>query len=136
MSTDMGDQIEDYTSSSLDFEHEEKEDITRLLSSEIEATVLPDPHIFNSDYHSVYIRYGIPIFIVATFSLLMASDIGVGASAHVEMSINGKVTSSQTNLEISVFSSIKKLWENDAVSYTQTACSSFTSSCLINRSIS
>ena len=107
--------MEDHTSSSLDMEHEDGEDTTRLLSSEIKATALPNPHIYNKDYHSVYVRYGIPIFLVATFSLLMASDIGVGAAAHVEMSINGKVTSSKTNLEISVFSSVKKLWENDAV---------------------
>ena len=108
--------MDERTTSSIDFDMEDSETTQPLLTENKAAAVLPRPHVFNH-YHSPYVRYGVPIFLIATFILLLASDIGVGASAHVEMSTSsGKIISSKTNLEISVFSSIKKLWENDAVS--------------------
>ena len=102
----------------MSMEDAEEPDQTQPFLPEYKRVVvcLPKPHMFNNDYHSVYVRYGIPVFIIATFSLLIASDIGVGASAHVEMSTNGNVISTSTNLEISVFTSIGRLWEHQAVS--------------------
>eukprot|EP00956_Cyclotella_meneghiniana_P005948 scaffold7775_cov61-Cyclotella_meneghiniana.AAC.19 len=108
--------MDECTISSLDVDMENSEATQPLLTENKTAAVLPRPHVFN-DYHSIYMRYGIPVVLIGTFTLLLASDIGVGASAHVEMSTSsGKIISSKTNLEISVFSSVKKLWENDAVS--------------------
>lgn len=108
--------MEEHTTSSLDVDAEEPDQTQPFLPEYERVVCLPKPHMFNNDYHSVYVRYGIPVFIIATFSLLMASDIGVGASAHVEMSTNGNVISTSTNLEISVFTSIGRLWEHQAVS--------------------
>ena len=114
--------MDECTTSSLDVDMENSEATQPLLTENKTAAVLPRPHVFN-DYHSIYMRYGIPVVLIATFTLLLASDIGVGASAHVEMSTSsGKIISSKTNLEISVFSSVKKLWENDAVSERRLYC--------------
>jgi hypothetical protein len=104
----------DERKSPLDLDDDATEPETSQLLFEEKSVRLPKPHVFNSDYHSPFVRYGVPIFLVATFALLMASDIGVGASAHVDTSINGKVMSSKTNLEISVFTSIGRLWEHEA----------------------
>jgi hypothetical protein len=70
------------------------------------------PSHFRNPEISPHIRYGIPIFFVFTFGLLLASDIGSGVSAYRKLVNPYAPNQNKTTelLQASVFTSIQKLW--------------------------
>ena len=69
-------------------------------------------HFRNEDVHSVYIRYGVPFYLLCALILLINADIGSGVSAEYILLRDGVVKEQQALLVASIFTSVKKLWEN------------------------
>jgi hypothetical protein len=69
---------------------------------------------FQNPKHSVYWRRGIPIYLLATLGLLLASDIGSGVSAVTLLIPAGEDTVNEqqenTLLTASIFTAVKELW--------------------------
>ena len=69
-------------------------------------------HFCNTKAHSVWCRFGIPIYLLATLGLLLASDIGSGVAAeYLLIQPNGEIFEEEVLLEVSIFTSVKELWE-------------------------
>lgn len=71
-------------------------------------------HICN-DFHPPHVRFGILIFLLGTFILLVFADFGSGVMADSIMIEDGEIVESNSILNVSVVSSVGKLW--DAESY-------------------
>lgn len=71
-------------------------------------------HIFNTDAHPWWVRYGIPLFLTCIFGLLLASDLGSGVSAEIRLLVDGVVEQHSTILTVSIFSSVAKLWDTES----------------------
>ena len=57
-------------------------------------------------------RYGIPLYLLATLSLLFVSHVGSGVSATFILNKpDGSIFQEQTLLKVSIFTSVKKLWD-------------------------
>jgi hypothetical protein len=69
-------------------------------------------HFRNAEAHPFWLRWGIPLWFVATVVLLINSDIGSGVSADYIQIKNGEVTNQSPLFEASIFSSVKELWLN------------------------
>jgi hypothetical protein len=67
-------------------------------------------HFRNEEVHSVYMRYGVPIFLMCTLILLINAHVGSGVSAEFVLLRDGKVEEQQELLVVSVFSSVTELW--------------------------
>jgi hypothetical protein len=67
-------------------------------------------HFRNQQAHSAGIRYGLPLFVIATFGLILASHIGSGVSAELVFTDNGKLIDEAVILTVSIFTSISALW--------------------------
>ena len=72
-------------------------------------------HFRNSESFPLYLRLGIPLFLFCTFILLLCADIGSGVTADTIMMEDGAVLETNNILNVSVISSVGKLW--DAESY-------------------
>jgi len=72
-------------------------------------------HLKNVDAFSWIIRWGILFFLFSTFVLLLNADIGSGVTADSVMMQDGEVQEVNQILNVSVISSVGKLW--DAKSY-------------------
>lgn len=72
---------------------------------------LPPAHWKNPEISPI-LRYGVPIFILATLGLLLASDIGSGVAAYRLLETNDPLipNSQALLLKASVFTSISALW--------------------------
>jgi hypothetical protein len=66
-------------------------------------------HFGNVD-HSVLVRYGIPLWTVATLVLLILSDIGSGVSAEYILRSDEGIIEARSLLVVSIFTSVKELW--------------------------
>eukprot|EP00970_Alexandrium_tamarense_P003642 scaffold570_cov169-Alexandrium_tamarense.AAC.24 len=99
-------------------EDEQPEVTSTEQEKEPPNVLLPPAHVANSQAHPLILRYGIPIFLVGTLSLLIASDIADGASAKLETRVEetGEVNGAITLGTISVFTSVKKMWNSESVS--------------------
>jgi len=84
------------------------EDASRLPSERYES------HIRN-EVHPIHVRWGILLFLLVTFVLLLFADFGSGVSADSIMMQEGVIVETFTILNLSVVSSVGKLW--DAESY-------------------
>lgn len=71
-------------------------------------------HLFNTEAHPCWIRYGVPLYLTCIFGLLLASDLGSGVSAETRLVIDGEVEQHDTILTVSIFSSVSKLWETQS----------------------
>lgn len=70
-------------------------------------------HFRNRQAHSPWLRYGIPIYLLCTLALLLASDIGSGVEAnYILRGSDGSVFEERTLLTASIFSSVKELWNS------------------------
>eukprot|EP00542_Grammatophora_oceanica_P011288 CAMPEP_0194033746 /NCGR_PEP_ID=MMETSP0009_2-20130614/6301_1 /TAXON_ID=210454 /ORGANISM="Grammatophora oceanica, Strain CCMP 410" /LENGTH=464 /DNA_ID=CAMNT_0038674465 /DNA_START=90 /DNA_END=1484 /DNA_ORIENTATION=- len=79
-----------------------------------ESLDVPPPPLKNSNI-SAFFRYGIPLYLVATFCLLLASDLGSGITAeYVLYRSDGSVFEKRTLLTASIFSSVKELWMTES----------------------
>ena len=58
----------------------------------------------------IYVRLGILIFLLATSLLLLAADIGSGVTVYSIMMEDGEVVEANAILNVSVISSVGKLW--------------------------
>jgi len=67
-------------------------------------------HFRNKQAHSVVVRYGVPIFIIITFGLVLASHIGSGVSAELVFTDNSNIIDEAVILTVSIFTSVKALW--------------------------
>ena len=68
-------------------------------------------HFRNTEEHSVWCRYGIPLYLVATLGLLLASHIGSGVAAeYILIQSDGSVFEQEALLQASIFTSVKSLW--------------------------
>ena len=72
-------------------------------------------HLKNKEAFPWYLRWGILFFLVCTFVLLLNADFGSGVMADSILMEEGKVVNSNSILNVSVVSSVGKLW--DAKSY-------------------
>ena len=70
-------------------------------------------HLRNG-FHPVHVRFGILLFLLGTFILLVFADFGSGVTADSILMQNGEVYESYTILNVSVVSSVGKLWEADS----------------------
>jgi hypothetical protein len=71
-------------------------------------------HFRNSDAHSALVRFGVPLWTVATLVLLINSDIGSGVSADYILRGEEKIIEQDSLFVASIFSSVKELWINDS----------------------
>ena len=67
-------------------------------------------HIRN-EIHSPLVRWGVLLFLVGTFILLVFADFGSGVTAESIFVQNGEISERTTILNVSVVSSVGKLWE-------------------------
>jgi hypothetical protein len=73
----------------------------------------PNPsHFGNAEAHPAWVRYGIPLFLLATLVLLINADVGSGVSADYILMKDGDVEETRALLTVSVFSSVRELWNN------------------------
>jgi hypothetical protein len=72
-------------------------------------------HLLNKQAHSAFIRYGVPVFILVTFGLILASHIASGVSAELVFTDNGYLVSEANLLTVSIFSSVKALWNANSI---------------------
>lgn len=77
-----------------------------------ELSTMHPSHFRNTEAHSVYLRYGIPLYLVCTLTLLINSDVGSGVTAEYVLIQNGEIYEQEHLLKASIFSSIKELWHN------------------------
>mmetsp|Transcript_1338 Transcript_1338/g.1866 ORF Transcript_1338/g.1866 Transcript_1338/m.1866 type:complete len:479 (-) Transcript_1338:119-1555(-) len=96
---------------SSEFEDNDEEQHESTTTTRTRTTTPLPSHLMNKEAHPAYIRYGIPLFLLCTFSLLLASDLSSGVSAEARLTISGKVISHETLFTVSIFSSVSKLWE-------------------------
>lgn len=60
-------------------------------------------------------RYGVPVYLLGALLLLLASDIGSGVTAeYILIKPDGSIFEQRTLLTVSIFNSVKKLWEADS----------------------
>jgi hypothetical protein len=69
-------------------------------------------HFRNVEAHPAWLRYGIPLWLIATFVLLFNSDIGSGVTADWLLYQKGELIERRSLIEVSIFSSVKELWLN------------------------
>jgi hypothetical protein len=62
----------------------------------------------------IYVRFGIPTFLFATFLLLLNADIGSGVTADSILMQDGEVVEINSILNVSVISSVGKLWNAES----------------------
>ena len=83
-----------------------------------EAYLPPDTlhvsHFRNAEAHSVYIRYGVPFFMLCALVLLINADVGSGVSAEYILLRDGEIQEQRELLTASIFTSIQKLWDNES----------------------
>jgi len=84
------------------------------VNGEEEATDLAKyiPPFRNEDMHSVYVRYGVPFFMVCTLVLLINAHVGSGVTADYILLLDGQVQEHKQLLHASIFTSVHKLWQN------------------------
>jgi hypothetical protein len=106
------------SSSNNDNENDDDTDTTTTI---IDTTTLHVSH-FQNPQLSVYWRWGIPLYFLATLGLLTASDIGSGVSAVSLLVPAGEDTVNEqqenTILTVSIFTAVKKLWETGSYALT------------------
>jgi hypothetical protein len=88
------------------------EESTKEETSPEEAP--PVSHFRNVEAHPAWIRYGIPLWLIATFVLLLNSDIGSGVSADWLLYQNGELIERRALFTASIFTSVKELWLNES----------------------
>lgn len=99
----------------VDIAEQEEENVTVGEDAEREddVNVKVYPSYFrNAEAFPKYVRWGIPAFLIGTFILLVNADIASGVSAHYFLVQNGVVVEERDLLNVSVISSVKKLWHN------------------------
>jgi hypothetical protein len=70
-------------------------------------------HFSNTKTHPAWLRFGIPIYLLATLGLLLASDIGSGvAGEYLLIQPNGEIFEQEVLLQASIFTSVKELWDS------------------------
>jgi hypothetical protein len=92
-------------------------DNTSKQEEEVEEEATEDPEVYlshfrNAEAHPVWLRYGIPLFLLGTLVLLINADVGSGVSADSVLIRDGKIIETRVLLAVSVFSSVKELWLN------------------------
>jgi hypothetical protein len=88
---------------------------TKEAEDETRPVDLPEvylSHFCNADAHPAWLRYFIPLYLLATFVLLLNSDIGSGVSADYILIRDGNVIEERSLFVASIFSSVKELWLN------------------------
>jgi uncharacterized paraquat-inducible protein A len=101
----------------VDDEHPAEEEDSGEETNE-DVTVSKGPatncksHFRNDESHPASIRYGVPMFLVCALILLINADIGSGVSAEYFLVRDGVVEEHQRLFNASIFSSVKKLWDN------------------------
>lgn len=82
-----------------------------LSEDQIDESVEIPSHFRDVEKHSAVWRYGIPVYFLATFGLLLASDLGSGVKAdYITRTESGYVVQRETLLTVSIFTSIRELW--------------------------
>jgi len=71
-------------------------------------------HFRNVESFPCYVRFGIPFFLLCTFILLICADIGSGITAESIMIQDGQVVERNSILNVSVISSVGKLWNAES----------------------
>jgi len=71
-------------------------------------------HFRNVESFPCYVRFGIPFFLLCTFILLICADIGSGITAESIMMQDGQVVERNSILNVSVISSVGKLWNAES----------------------
>ncbi len=95
---------------------EDPEEAPEIVNSISEAQtercgIVHISHFTNSKAHSKYLRYGIPVFLLLTTGLLLASDIGSGVVAvYYLYEQDGTLFDSQRLVHVSIFTTVRKLW--------------------------
>lgn len=84
---------------------------------EVEEEETEDPEVYlshfrNAEAHPVWLRYGIPLFLLCTLVLLINADVGSGVSTDSVLIREGTIIETRVLLAVSVFSSVKELWLN------------------------
>ncbi len=69
-------------------------------------------HFRNEEFHSIYVRYGVPLFLVGTFVFLVIAHVGSGVSAEYILLRDGEIQEQRELLLASIFSSVHELWNN------------------------
>lgn len=69
-------------------------------------------HFRNVEAHPAWLRYGIPLWLIATFILLLNSDVGSGVTADWLLYQNEELIERRALFTASIFSSVKELWSN------------------------
>lgn len=66
----------------------------------------------NTQTFPTWVRYGMPLWIIAVLILLLNSDIGSGVTAESILIQNGKVVDTTRLIHASIFTSVRALWDN------------------------
>lgn len=119
MSTEIGQEIEEVEEQENGKEMAQEFDENANNETEAnndESNAKPPPHTShfrNKEAHSFWSRYGIPIYLLATLGLLLASHIGSGVAAeYILIRPSGEVFEQETLLHASIFTSVKALWSS------------------------
>jgi len=63
-----------------------------------------------SEYLPIYIRYGIPLFLLLNIALFISSNTSIGASVYLVLDIGGHELKSHTLFNFTLISSIRDMW--------------------------
>lgn len=88
--------------------HDVSHPIFRCLYSKTEPCL---SHFRNKEAHSSLWRYGIPVYLLGTLGLLLASHLGSGVAAeYILYYPDGTEFEQETLFVVSIFTSVNKLW--------------------------
>jgi Paraquat-inducible protein A len=79
--------------------------------TDLDQRIVNKLSILKNEAIPVLWRYGIPLYLLATLSLLFVSHVGSGVSAKFILNKpDGSIFQEHTLLKVSIFTSVKKLW--------------------------
>lgn len=76
------------------------------------GAVVYTSHFRNAEAFPLYVRWGVPAFLLATTTLLIVANIGSGVSAEYILIQDGEIVESRQLLHVSVVTSVSELWKN------------------------
>lgn len=87
----------------------------KAVATDADSTKKYISHLHNNEAHPFWIRWGILLFLVGTFILLLNADIGSGVTAEMVMvRETGEIIQNTEILNVSVLSSVGKLWNAES----------------------
>jgi len=81
-----------------------------LMNQMREASLIMTPHL------PLYVRFGVPLFLLCNIALFISSNTSVGASVYLIVNFGGHELQSESLFNFTLMSSIREMWEAGVIS--------------------